>query len=352
MLLSFGWSTEGKNRPSRFRKPMLGIRRREFISLVGGAAAWPIAARGQQSQRMRRIAVLMNLAADDPEGQARNALLLQGLQELGWTVGRNVRIDYRWVAGDAAGYRENAMEVIELAPDIVVASGSASTAALQLISHTVPIVFAGVVDPVGAGLVASLPRPGGNATGFASPEYGFSGKSIELLKEIAPRLTRVAVLRDTRLGSGTAILAAIQAVAPSFGVELTPIGLRNAEEIEQGIAAFARGPSDGLIVAPNTAAAVQRKTIIALAAKYKMPAFYPYRYYPAGGGLISYGFDLLDQWRLVPGYVDRILKGEKPSALPVQTPTRYELVINLKTAKVLGLDVSPQLLARADEVIE
>jgi putative ABC transport system substrate-binding protein len=330
---------------------MLGIRRRDFITLLGGAAAWPVAARGQQ-QRIRRIAVLMTLAADDPEGQARNALLLQGLQELGWTVGRNIRIDYRWVAGDVARYHEYAMELIELAPDIVVAAGGPSTAALQLISRTMPIVFANVVDPVGAGLVASLPRPGGNATGFASPEYGFSGKSIELLKELAPRLTRVAVLRDARLGSGTAILAAIQAVAPSFGVELTPIGLRNAEEIEQGIASFARGPNDGLIVAPNPAAATQRKIIIALAAKYKMPAFYPFRYYPADGGLISYGYDLLDQWRRVAGYVDRILKGEKPSDLPVQTPTRYELVINLKTAKALGLDVSPQLLARADEVIE
>ena len=301
---------------------------------------------------MRRIGVLMAYASDDPESQARNAALLQGLQQFGWTVGRNVRIDYRWAAGNPESYRGYAMELIELAPDIVVAGGAPATAALQRISRTLPIVFANTGDPVGGGSVTSLARPGGNTTGFALPEYGFSGKLLELLKEIAPRVTRVAVLRDAAIQSGPAYLAAIQAVAPSFGVELSPVGLRDPEEIERGITAFARGSNDGLIITASATAGIHRNLIIALAARHKLPAVYPFRFHAVSGGLISYGVDLPDQWRLAAGYVDRILKGEKPADLPVQAPTKYELVINLKTAKALGLTIPPSVLARADELIE
>jgi len=328
------------------------IRRREFITGLGGAAAWPLAAQAQQRERMRRIGVLVAFASDDPAGQDENAAFLQGLQQFGWTVGRNVRIDYRWAAGNPESYREYAMELIERAPDVVVAGGAPATAALQRISRTLPIVFANTGDPVGGGLVTSLARQGGNTTGFALPEYGFSGKLLELLKEIAPRVTRVAVLRDAAIQSGPAYLAAIQAVAPSFGVELSPVGLRDPEEIERGITAFARGPNDGLIMTASAAAGNHRNLIIALAARHKLPAVYPFRFDAVSGGLISYGVDLPDQWRLAAGYVDRILKGEKPADLPVQAPTKYELVINLKTAKALGLDVPATVYARANEVIE
>jgi putative ABC transport system substrate-binding protein len=328
------------------------LRRREVITLFGSAAAWPLAARAQRGDRVRRIGVLMAYASDDPESQARNAALLQGLQQFGWTVGRNVRIDYRWAAGNPESYREYAMELIERAPDVVVAGGAPATAALQRISRTVPIVFANTGDPVGGGLVTSLARPGGNATGFALPEYGFSGKLLELLKAIAPRVTRVAVLRDAAIQSGTAYLAAIQAVAPSFGVELSPVGLRDPEEIERGIMAFARGSNDGLIVTASAAAGTHRKLIIALAARHKLPAVYPFRYHVVSGGLISYGADPSEQWRLAAGYVDRILKGEKPADLPVQAPTKFEIAINLKTAKALGLDIPATVYARAAEVIE
>ena len=314
--------------------------RREFITLLGGAAAaWPLAARAQQGERVRRIGVLMNVAADDPEAQARNAAFLQGLQELGWTVGRNVRIDYRWAAGDADRLRRYAAELVALAPDVVLASGTSTVGPLQQATRTVPIVFAGVADPVGAGFVDSLARPGGNATGFISFEYGLSGKWLELLKEIAPGVTRVAVLRDSAISGGTGQFGAIQSVAPSLGVEVIPINVRDAGEIERAVAAFARAPNGGLIVTASGLAIVHRELIVMLAARHKLPAVYYYRFFVTDGGLVSYGPDPHDQYRRAAGYVDRILKGEKPADLPVQAPTKYELVINLKTAKALGLDV-------------
>jgi putative ABC transport system substrate-binding protein len=332
------------------------MKRREFISLLGGAAApsllWPLAARAQQSERMRRIGVLMNLAADDPEGQARIAAFHQGLQEWGWTLGRNARIDARWGAVDAESSRRYAAEVVGLAPDVILASASAAMGALQQTTRTVPIVFVTIVDPVGAGFVESLARPGGNATGFALYEYTLSGKWLELLKEIAPGVTRAAVLRDPTVGSGTGQYASIQAVAQSLGVELRPMDLRDPGEIERAIVAFARVPNGGLINAGAPSAAVHRNLIITLAARHQLPAVYPLPYYGRAGGLIAYGPDQLDQYRRAAGYVDRILKGEKPADLPVQAPTKYELIINLKTAKALGLDVPATLLARADEVIE
>ena len=328
-------------------------RRREFITLLGGAAAaWPLAARAQQPERMRRVGVLMHLAADDPEGQARLAAFTQGLQELRWTIGRNVRIDYRWAAGDAERGRKYAAELVALAPDVILAAGGAVVAPLLQASRTVPIVFAQTPDPVGAGFVASLARPGGNATGFAIFEFGMGGKWLELLKEIAPRVTRAAVLRDAALAAGTGQLGAIQSVAPSFGVELSPIDVRDAGEIERAVTAFARSPNDGLLVTGSALATVHRDLIVALAARHRLPAVYPLRLFVAGGGLISCGPDSIEPYRRAAGYVDRILKGEKPADLPVQAPTKYELVINLKTAKALGLDVPPMLLARADEVIE
>ena len=328
------------------------MRRREFILALGGAAvAWPLAARAQP-ERMRRIGVLMNLAADDPESSARLTAFLQGLQQLGWTDGRNVRIDTRWAAGDADRYRKSATELVALMPDVILATGTSAVAPLQQATRTVPIVFVQVIDPVGAGLVASLARPGGNATGFTLFEYGMSGKWLELLKEIAPRVTRAAVLRDPASAPGIGQFAAIQAVAPSLGVELSPVDVRDAGEIERAVTAFARSPNGGLIVTASPSAAVHRELIITLAARHKLPAVYPFRYFVTGGGLISYGPDIVDQYRRAAGYVDRILKGEKPADLPVQAPTKYELVINLKTAKALGLTVPPTLLARADEVIE
>jgi putative ABC transport system substrate-binding protein len=332
----------------------INVARREFITLLGGAAvAWPLAARAQQADRVRRVGVLMSLAADDPEGQARLTAFLQGLQELGWTDGRNVRIDYRWAGADADRSRRYAVELVALAPDVILANGSQSVAALQQTTRTVPIVFAIVIDPVGAGFVASLARPGGNATGFTLFEYSLSGKWLELFKEIAPHLTRIAILRDPAIAAGIGQFAAIQAMAPpSFGVELSPIDVRDASEIERDVAAFARGSNGGLIVTASSAASIHRELIIMLAARHRLPAVYPFRYFVTDGGLISYGPDLNDQFRRAAGYIDRILKGEKAADLPVQAPTKYELAINLKTAKALGLTVPPSLLARADEVIE
>jgi putative ABC transport system substrate-binding protein len=329
------------------------MRRREFITLLGGAAAaWPLAAHAQQAERMRRIGVLMNTAADDPEGKARFAAFLQGLQQLGWTDGRNVRIDTRWGGGDTNRIRRYAAELVSLAPDVTLASATPAVAALQEATRTVPIVFVVVADPVGAGFVDSLARPGGNITGFLAFEYGLSAKWLELLKEIAPRVARAAVLRDPFLGLGIGQLAAIQAVAPSFGVELTPVGVHDASEIERNVTAFARGTSSGLIVTGSTLATLHRDLIITLAARHRLPAVYPFHFFATSGGLISYGPDTVDQFRRATGHVDRILKGEKPADLPVQAPTKYELVINLKTAKALGLEIPSSVLARADEVIE
>jgi putative tryptophan/tyrosine transport system substrate-binding protein len=327
------------------------MRRREFITLLGGAAAWPLAARAQQGDRMR-IGVFMPLAEDDPVGQARIAAFLQGLQHTGWTDGRNVRIDYRWSAGDDERVRKYAAELVALAPAVILATGSATVGALLQATRTIPIVFPIAVDPVGAGFVESLARPGGNATGFLLFEYGISGKWLELLKEIAPKLKRVAILRDPGIAAGSGQLGAIQSVAPSLGVELSPFGVRDGGEIERAIVAFARVPNSGLIVTGTPLATVHRDLIITLAVRHKLPAVYYDRLFVSAGGLISYGPDILDQYRRAAAYVDRILKGEKPAHLPVQAPTKYELVINLKTAKALDLEVPASVLARADEVIE
>jgi putative ABC transport system substrate-binding protein len=329
------------------------MRRRDFVCLLGGAAAaWPLAASAQQPERMRRIGVLMNLAADDPESQARIVAFSQGLAELGWTVGRNMRIDIRYAAADADRFRRYASELVALAPAVILASTNLSVTALQQATRTVPIVFVVVVDPVGSGYVAGLARPGGNITGFTLYEFGIATKWLELLKEIAPRVTRAAVLRDPAVTAGVAEFAAIQSVAPSFRVELSPVDVRDTAEIERAVAEFARESNGGLIATPSPSQAVHRELIIALAARHKLPAVYAQRYMVSGGGLISYGPDNIDQYRHAAGYVDRILKGEKPADLPVQAPTKYELAINLKTAKALGLEVPPTLLARADEVIE
>jgi putative ABC transport system substrate-binding protein len=327
------------------------MRRREFISLVGAAAvAGPLAAHAQQPER--RIGVLMSFPADDPEGQARLRAFVEGLQHLGWTDGRNVKIEVRWPVGDADRSR-SAEGLVALAPDVILASTSSSVAALQRITRSVPIVFASVIDPVGAGFVASLSRPGGNTTGFLSFEYSLSGKWLELLKEIVPHLTRVAVLHDPALAAGIGQFAAIQAMAPSSsGVELTTIDVRDPGEIERAITAFAAARNGGLIVTASQPSVIHRNLIISLALRYGLPNIYPFRYYPASGGLASYGPDPTDEHKRAAGYVDRILKGEKPADLPVQAPTKYELVINLGTAKKLGLDVPTTLLARADEVIE
>jgi putative tryptophan/tyrosine transport system substrate-binding protein len=329
------------------------MRRREFILALGGvAAAWPRAARAQQPERVRRIGVLMNVAAADPEGQAQVAAFLQALRQLGWDEGRNVRIDTRWGENDVERDRRYATELLAFAPDVILASGSLSVAALRHVTHTSPIVFAGVSDPVGAGFVDTLARPGGNVTGFMIFEYSVSGKWLELLKEIAPRIMRAAVLRDSANPAGIAQFGAIQAVAQSLGVALRPVDTRDAGEIERSIASFARAANGGLIVTPSASVSAHHDLIVILAARYKLPAVYSSRPMVIGGGLICYGPDIADQFRQAAGYVDRILKGEKPADLPVQAPTKYELVINLKTAKALGLDVPPTLLARADEVIE
>jgi len=330
------------------------MRRREFITLLGGAAAatWPLAAGAQQAQRMRRIGVLMALPADDPEGQARVAAFLQGLQELGWSVGRNAIVDIRWSSGNSADIRKYATELVALTPDVILAYSSNAVASLLQVTRTVPIVFAVVADPAGAGYVDSLARPGGNITGFASMEYSIGGKWLQLLKEIAPGVTRVAVFRDPSTATGPALFAAIQALAPSLGVELRPFDVGDEGEIEHAITAFAQSPNSGLIVTASAQAVSHRDLIIALAARHRLPAVYFGRLWAAAGGLICYGPDFLDQFRRAAGYVDRILKGEKPADMPVQAPTKYELVINLKTAKALGLTIPPSLLARADEVIE
>jgi ABC-type uncharacterized transport system substrate-binding protein len=328
------------------------VRRREFITLLGGAAvAWPLAARAQQREKMRRIGMLMNLAADDPEAQRRMNAFVQGLQQLGWTDGLNVRIDARWSVGESERMRKNAAEVVGLTPDVIVAEGSASLAPLLPMTRTIPVVFTIVPDPVGAGFVDSLSQPGGNATGFSQFEYGLSGKWLELLKEIAPNVTRAAVLREPGLTAGIAQFAALQAVAPSLGVELVALNVRDVAEIERSIAGFARS-NGGMIVTSGPLAAVHRKLIIGQAARHKLPAVYAIKYMAAAGGLLSYGPDFVDQYRQAAGYVDRILKGEKAADLPVQAPTKYELVINLRTAKALGITIPPILLARADEVIE
>jgi ABC-type uncharacterized transport system substrate-binding protein len=328
------------------------MKRREFIALIGGAAAWPLAARAQESERVRRVGVLTNLAADDPEGQVRNTAFAQALAQLGWTVGHNLRIEHRWAAGDAERIRRYAAELVALAPDVILATGAAGVAPVLHATRTVPVVFVLVPDPVGAGFVHSLARPGGNATGFVQYDYGLSGKWLELLKEIAPRVTRAGVLRDAAITAGVGLWGAIQAVAPSLGVEVSPVNVRDADEIERAVAHFARSPDGGLIITGSALAVVHRHLIITLATNYQLPAVYFQRTFVADGGLISYGADVLDQYRRAAGYVGRILKGEKPADLPVQAPTKYELVINLKTAKALGIDVPPILLARADEVIE
>ena len=329
------------------------MRRRQFIGLLGGAAAaWPLAARAQQGERMRRIGVLTNLVADDPEAQARVGAFLQGLQELGWAVGRNMRIEYRWGAGDADRTRGYAAELVALAPDVILTSGASALAPLLQATRSVPVVFAQVPDPVGAGFVNSLARPGGNTTGFITYEYGLSGKWLELLTQIAPSVTRAAVIRDPAVSAGTGQWGAIQAVAPSVRVLVSPVNVRDAGEIERDVAAFAHGSNSGLIVTASALAIRHRNLIVTLAARHRLPAVYYQRGFVTGGGLISYGPDFIDQYRRAAGYVDRILKGEKPSELPVQAPTKYELVINLKTAKALGLEVPPTLLSRADEVIE
>jgi putative tryptophan/tyrosine transport system substrate-binding protein len=330
------------------------MKRRTFITMLGSAAAaWPLAARAQQPQRMRRVGVLTNLAEDDPEGQARMAAFKQGLSELGWFDGGNVRIDTRWGAGDLDRYRRYAAELVALAPDVIVAVTSAVVMALQRETRSLPIVFVGTIDPVGAGLIASLARPGGNATGFTTFEYGIGAKWLELLKEIAPGVKRAAVLRDPTNPAGSGQWGAIQSVAPSFGVELSAVNMRSETgEIERAVAAFARQPNSGLILTASAGAAARRDRLIAMAARNKLPAVYPYPYYVASGGLISYGPDAVDQYRRAAGYIDRILKGEKPADLPVQAATKYNLAINLKTAKALGLEIPSSVLARADEVIE
>jgi putative ABC transport system substrate-binding protein len=328
--------------------------RREFVTLLGGAAAasLPLEARAQQHDRMRRIGVLMNLAADDPDSQARIGAFLQGLQGHGWTIGSNVRIDYRWNIGDVDRFRRYAAELLALAPDVLLTVGGQALTALQQATRTVPIVFVGVIDPVGAGVVESLARPGGNATGFTLYEFGLSGKWLELLKQIAPRVTRVGVLRDSTTTGGIGQFAALQGAAPSFGLELSPLDVRNQGEIERAVTAIAREPNGALIVTLSGLAISHRELIITLAARHRLPAAYAYRPFVVSGGLISYGPDIVDQYRRAAGYVDRILKGEKPADLPVQTPTKYELLINLKTAKALGLEVPMTLLAIANEVIE
>jgi putative tryptophan/tyrosine transport system substrate-binding protein len=330
------------------------MRRRDFIKgVANSAAAWPLAARAQQPNGVRRVGVLMNLAADDPESLARSTAFQQALQQLGWTAGGNVQIDYRWAGADVDRLRRYAAELVALAPDVILANGTPSVAALQAATRTVPIVFVNVADPVGAGFVHSLARPGGNVTGFLLFEYGMSAKWLELLKEIAPGVTRVGVIRDPSNASGIGQFAAIQAVAPSFGVELHPVDVRAAGEIERAVATFARGPNDGLIVTSSTLAVVHHDLIIALAARHRLPAVWgSLSRVEASGGLISYGPDPHDRFRQAAGYVDRILKGEKPGDLPVQAPTKYELVINLKIAKALSLTIPPTLLAIADEVIE
>jgi putative ABC transport system substrate-binding protein len=326
--------------------------RRVFITLLGGAAAWPLAARAQQPERMRRVGALMNTAADTADGQARFAAFAHGLQQLGWTDGRNARLDVRWAAGDPERIRRHAAELVALAPDVILASGGTTLGPLRQVSRAVATVFTGVSDPVGAGFVDSLARPGGNTTGFLAFEWNTSGKWLELLKEIAPGVTWAMVLRDSELGPGASQFAVIQAVAPSLRVEVKPVNVDSTAEIERAVAAFARASNGGLIATGGGRMRSHRDLIIKLAARHRLPAVYYDRVYVDSGGLISYGPDFVDQFRRAAGYVDRVLKGEKAADLPVQAPTKYELIINLRTAKALGLTVPPTLLARADEVIE
>ena len=328
------------------------MRRREFITLLGGAAAWPLAARAQQSERVRRVGVLMPHVENNSVAQARIAALSQELQQLGWGVGRNLTIDVRWAGPYAAGIRKQAGELVASAPDVILANGSVAVGPLLEVTRTVPIVFVIVPDPVGGGFVDNLARPGGNATGFMQFEYGLSGKWLELLKQIAPGVTRAAILRDPTSPTGTGQFGAIQSVAPALGVEVSPLGMSDAREMERAVAAFARAPNGGLIVTGSALAQLHRDLIISLAARHKLPAIYFERFFVTAGGLISYGPDLVDQFRRAADYVNRVLKGEKPADLPVQAPTKYETVLNLKTAKALGLDMPASVLARADEVIE
>lgn len=330
------------------------MRRRHFITLLGGATmALPFAARAQQPSGMQRVGVLMNFGPDEPEGRSREKAFVQGLQNLGWRNGGSLQIDTRWAANDAELYRRYSEELVALAPDVILAGGSPSLLALQKVSRSVPLVFANVIDPVGAGFVASLARPGGNTTGFSLFEYSISGKWLELLHQVAPDVTRIAVLRDTSLAAGIGQFAAIQAMAPpSLGVELTPIDMDDASVIRRALTAFAGEPNGGLIVTVSPLAVAHRDLIISLATQLLLPNVYAFRYYPAGGGLASYGPDPNDDFRRAASYVNRILNGEKPANLPVQAPTKYEVVINLKTAKALGLNVPSTVLATADDVIE
>ncbi len=329
------------------------MRRRDFITLFGGAAAaWPLAARAQQYGRMRRIGVFMNLGKDDPESATRLAAFRQGLQGLGWTEGRNLRIDYRWGAGDLDRYQGYAAELVALAPDVILAAGGPIVRMLQQATRTVPIVFVQAIDPVGGGGIANLPRPGSNTTGFASIEYRISGKRLELLREMAPDVTRVAVLRDPATPAGGGQFTAVEAVAPSLGVEVSPVDVRDPGERERAVAALAREANGGLLVTTSTLATIHREAIIALAARHRLPAIYPTPLFVTGGGLMSYGSAVSDQYQLSAGYVDRILKGAKPGDLPVQQPTRYELAINLKTAMALGIEVPRILRVSADKLIE
>jgi putative ABC transport system substrate-binding protein len=327
------------------------VKRREFITLIGGAAAaWPLAGRAQQT--IRRVGMLLPAAADDAEFQTRVGAFLEGLRQSGWTIGQNVQIDSRWATTNAVEIRRHAAELAALAPDAILTSSSPALAALQQATRSVPIVFVNVIDPVGSGFVDSLARPGGNTTGFLLFEYSLSGKWLELLKQIAPNVTRAAVFRDSGNPSGNAQFGAIQALAPSLGIEVSPINMRDAGEIERAVAAFARSANGGLIITGSASATLHRDLIIELATRSRAPAVYYARYFVVAGGLISYGPDFADQFRRAAGYVDRILKGERPADLPVQAPTKYELVVNLKTAKTLGLEIPPSVLARADEVIE
>jgi putative tryptophan/tyrosine transport system substrate-binding protein len=328
------------------------MKRRAFITLLGGAAAWPLATRAQPRDRMRRIGVLTPFAAGDPEAKARVEAFVHALQQLGWSEGRNLHIDIRWGAGDSERTRHYAADLVALAPDVILAAGGATVGPLLQATRSVPIVFTLTPDPVGAGFVESLARPGGNATGFTNFEYGIGVKWLELLKEIAPRVTRAAVLRDPAIPAGIGEFGAIQAVAPSLGIELRPIDMRDAGEIERAVTAFARSSNGGLIVTSNAWGIVHRDLIIALASRHRLPVVYPFRVFITAGGLASYGPDTIDPHRRAAGYIDRILKGEKPADLPVQAPTKFELAINLKTAKALGLDIPTSVLARADEVIE
>jgi putative tryptophan/tyrosine transport system substrate-binding protein len=327
------------------------MRRREFLSVLGSAVAWPAALKAQQAEHVRHVGVFLGLEPDDAEAQGRTTVFAQALQQLGWAVGHNLVIDTRLVGGDIDHYRRDAADLVALAPDVIVSVGSALVAPLQQATRTIPIVFVNVPDPVGAGFVRSMAHPGGNITGFSNFEYSMGGKWAELLKQIAPHVTRALVIRDPTAAAGIGLFAAVRSVAQSLDIELTPVDVRNTDEIEPAMVAFARSGNGGVIVSPGGTAA-RRKLIISLAARYKLPSVYPYRYYPVDGGLISYGPNTHDLVRRAAGYVDRILKGEKPADMPVQAPTKYELVINLTTAKALGLTVPLSLLARADEVIE